>query len=374
MKIIAFYLPQYHEIPENNKWWGKGFTEWVNVKKAHPLFEGHYQPRVPLNKNYYNLLDEEVQKWQVSLAKKYGIYGFCFYHYWFDGHLLLEKPVEQWLKNRDLDLPFCICWANENWTQAWVSKESTVLIAQKYGDKEMWRRHFEYLLPYFKDTRYIKENGRPLMVIYRPEIIPCKNEMIYYWNELAIQNGLPGLIFAYQHVGLDRESNKDDSRFKYNIEYQPQYATYDLTKNRWKGIKKIRRTILKVLENYFCIDLRGVRPGGLIKGKYEDVWNAILTHRPENQKCIPGAFVDWDNTPRKGEKGSVWHGATPEKFHKYLSIQIKRARDIYQKDMMFMFAWNEWGESGYLEPDEKFKYGYLEALKAALEENGEFPE
>ena len=374
MKIIAFYLPQYHEIPENNKWWGKGFTEWVNVKKAHPLFEGHYQPRVPLNKNYYNLLDEEVQKWQVSLAKKYGIYGFCFYHYWFDGHLLLEKPVEQWLKNRDLDLPFCICWANENWTQAWVSKESTVLIAQKYGDKEMWRRHFEYLLPYFKDTRYIKENGRPLMVIYRPEIIPCKNEMIDYWNELAIQNGLPGLIFAYQHVGLDRESNKDDSRFKYNIEYQPQYATYDLTKNRWKGIKKIRRTILKVLENYFCIDLRGVRPGGLIKGKYEDVWNAILTHRPENQKCIPGAFVDWDNTPRKGEKGSVWHGAAPEKFHKYLSIQIKRARDIYQKDMMFMFAWNEWGESGYLEPDEKFKYGYLEALKAALEENGEFPE
>lgn len=374
MKIIAFYLPQYHEIPENNKWWGKGFTEWVNVKKAHPLFEGHYQPRVPLNKNYYNLLDEEVQKWQVSLAKKYGIYGFCFYHYWFDGHLLLEKPVEQWLKNRDLNLPFCICWANENWTQAWVSKESTVLIAQKYGDKEMWRRHFEYLLPYFKDTRYIKENGRPLMVIYRPEIIPCKNEMIDYWNELAIQNGLPGLIFAYQHVGLDRESNKDDSRFKYNIEYQPQYATYDLTKNRWKGIKKIRRTILKVLENYFCIDLRGVRPGGLIKGKYEDVWNAILTHRPENQKCIPGAFVDWDNTPRKGEKGSVWHGATPEKFHKYLSIQIKRERDIYQKDMMFMFAWNEWGESGYLEPDEKFKYGYLEALKAALEENGEFPE
>ena len=323
MKIIAFYLPQYHEIPENNKWWGKGFTEWVNVKKAHPLFEGHYQPRVPLNKNYYNLLDEEVQKWQVSLAKKYGIYGFCFYHYWFDGHLLLEKPVEQWLKNRDLDLPFCICWANENWTQAWVSKESTVLIAQKYGDKEMWRRHFEYLLPYFKDTRYIKENGRPLMVIYRPEIIPCKNEMIDYWNELAIQNGLPGLIFAYQHVGLDRESNKDDSRFKYNIEYQPQYATYDLTKNRWKGIKKIRRTILKVLENYFCIDLRGVRPGGLIKGKYEDVWNAILTHRPENQKCIPGAFVDWDNTPRKGEKGSVWHGATPEKYgielHKFIT-------------------------------------------------------
>ena len=165
MKIIAFYLPQFHEIPENNKWWGKGFTEWVNVKKARPLFENHNQPRVPLNKNYYNLLDEKTQKEQVKLANDYGLYGFCFYHYWFDGKLLLEKPVEKFLENKSLDTHFCICWANEHWTNAWANKEAKVLIEQKYGNKKEWKEHFDYLLNFFKDDRYIKENNKPLLVI-----------------------------------------------------------------------------------------------------------------------------------------------------------------------------------------------------------------
>lgn len=373
MRIIAFYLPQFHTIPENDEWWGKGFTEWVNVRKATQLFKDHYQPRVPLNNNYYNLLNNDVKKWQVELAKKYGIYGFCFYHYWFDGHMLLQRPIEQYLADSSLDLPFCICWANEHWTKAWVSKENKVLIAQKYGQRKDWELHFNYLLHFFKDKRYIKNDEKPLVVIYRPEIIGCLNEMLDCWQELAKQNGFPGLDFAYQQIGLDLQPNKDDSRFTYNIEYQPQYAVYDLIKNKHKILRKIKYHVTSILERYFYLDFRSVRTEGLIIRDYDKVWSQLLSHLPENEKCIPGAFVDWDNTPRRGSKGSVIAGASPEKFQKYLGIQIKRAKEIYQKDMIFMFAWNEWAEGGYLEPDEKFGYAYLEAVRQALLDAGEFP-
>ena len=165
MKIIAFYLPQFHSFPENDEWWGKGFTEWTNVKRAKPSFKGHYQPRIPLNKNYYNLTDVNALKWQADIAKKYGVYGFCYYHYWFDGHMLMEKPMEIMLQNKEVDLPFCICWANENWTKAWAQHSRKVLIAQTYGDKKDWEKHFYYLLPFFKDKRYIYKDGMPIFVI-----------------------------------------------------------------------------------------------------------------------------------------------------------------------------------------------------------------
>ena len=177
MKIIAFYLPQFHNIPENDEWWGDGFTEWTNVKKAKPLYEGHMQPRVPLGGNYYNLLDDNVKIWQADLAKKYGVYGFCYYHYWFNGKMLLEKPMEQMLANKEVDIPFCICWANEPWTKAWVGDERKLLIAQEYGQEEEWKQHFMYLLPFFKDERYITKNGKPLFVFYRPDIVPCMKEI-----------------------------------------------------------------------------------------------------------------------------------------------------------------------------------------------------
>ena len=166
MKVIAFYLPQFHTIPENDEWWGKGFTEWTNVKAAKPLFEGHVQPRIPLNNNYYNLLDDEVMEWQVELARQYGVYGFCFYHYWFDGHMLLEKPMENMLNSDKINFPYCICWANENWTNAWTANgDVKTLIKQTYGDREEWERHFSYLLDFFKDKNYIKENNKPLFVL-----------------------------------------------------------------------------------------------------------------------------------------------------------------------------------------------------------------
>ena len=375
MKIITFYLPQFHEIPENNEWWGKGFTEWVNVKKAQPLYEGHEQPRVPLNENYYNLLDPNVQVWQAKIAKEYGVYGFCYYHYWFNGKLLLEKPMENMLKNRDIDIPFCVCWANEPWTRAWVG-ETKVLIPQLYGEKREWKEHFDYLLPFFKDSRYICDDGKPLVVIYRPEVIECLNEMLDYWNELAIQEGFEGLTYAYQNIDFDLKADKDDSRFKYNIEFQPLYARHDMFKNNHKYIKALRRKVAAFVEKNFGFDLMRYGVGFFNKSNqisYDEAWNKILTRKPETEKNVPGAFVAWDNTPRKGERGEIFVGDTPEKFEKYLTQQIIRAKNIYSKDMIFMYAWNEWAEGGYLEPDTRSGYKNLEAIKNALKSTNEFP-
>ena len=375
MKIITFYLPQFHEIPENNEWWGKGFTEWVNVKKAQPLYEGHEQPRVPLNENYYNLLDPNVQVWQAKIAKEYGVYGFCYYHYWFNGKLLLEKPMENMLKNRDIDIPFCVCWANEPWTRAWVG-ETKVLIPQLYGEKREWKEHFDYLLPFFKDSRYICDDGKPLVVIYRPEVIECLNEMLDYWNELAIQEGFEGLTYAYQNIDFDLKADKDDSRFKYNIEFQPLYARHDMFMNNHKYIKALRRTVAAFVEKNFGFDLMRYGVGFFNKSNqisYDEAWNKILTRKPETEKNVPGAFVGWDNTPRKGERGEIFVGDTPEKFEKYLTQQIIRAKNIYSKDMIFMYAWNEWAEGGYLEPDTRSGYKNLEAIKNALKSTNEFP-
>lgn len=375
MKIITFYLPQFHEIPENNEWWGKGFTEWVNVKKAQPLYEGHEQPRVPLNENYYNLLDPNVQVWQAKIAKEYGVYGFCYYHYWFNGKLLLEKPMENMLKNRDIDIPFCVCWANEPWTRAWVG-ETKVLIPQLYGEKREWKEHFDYLLPFFKDSRYICDDGKPLVVIYRPEVIECLNEMLDYWNELAIQEGFEGLTYAYQNIDFDLKADKDDSRFKYNIEFQPLYARHDMFKNNHKYIKALRRKVAAFVEKNFGFDLMRYGVGFFNKSNqisYDEAWNKILARKPETEKNVPGAFVGWDNTPRKGERGEIFVGDTPEKFEKYLTQQIIRAKNIYSKDMIFMYAWNEWAEGGYLEPDTRSGYKNLEAIKNALKSTNEFP-
>lgn len=378
MKIIAFYLPQFHNIPENDEWWGKGFTEWVNVKKAKSLYPGHEQPRVPLNNNYYNLLDDNVKIWQAKLAKKYGIYGFCYYHYWFDGHMLLEKPMEQMLANKEIDIPFCICWANEPWTKAWVGEKKT-LIPQKYGSQKEWKEHFDYLLPFLKDERYILDDeGKPILVIYRPEIIGPLNEMLDYWNKLAIEAGLKGISFAYQQLNFDLEKNKDASRFKYDIEFQPAYSFYFMNKNRYKFLRSLKRHVSEIVEKTTGKDIRQIGRGNKLMGfnkvSYDEAWRTILNQKPMNEKSIPGAFVDWDNTPRHGEKGRIYFGANPQKFEKYMKQLIDKAKNEYHTDMIFIDAWNEWCEGAYLEPDTRYQYGYLEAIKSALLENDEFPQ
>lgn len=374
MRPIAFYLPQFHAIPENDEWWGEGFTEWTNMKAAKPLFDGHLQPRIPLDNNYYNLLDEKTMEWQVELAKKYGLYGFCFYHYWFNGHMLLEKPMEMMLNNPNINFPYMICWANEPWTNAWKADgNEKTLIAQHYGREKEWKQHFEYLLQFFKDKNYIVENNKPMLLIYRPEIIECLNEMLDYWNELAIEEGFSGIDFAYQQVSYYLLDNKDESRFKYRVEYQPGYARYDVQKQS-AGLSQYLLPIKTKIRNIvygFDKKAKTNLSSKLTRQKlsfedYDELCQSIINRKADDEKSVAGMFVDWDNTPRRGDRGRVCLGSTPEKFQHYMTEQIKNVNENYQNDMLFIFAWNEWAEGGYLEPDERNKYGYLEALKAAL--------
>lgn len=361
MKTVAFYLPQFHAIPENDEWWGEGFTEWTNVKAAKPQYKGHVQPEIPLNKNYYNLLDAETQVWQARLASNYGIDAFCYYHYWFEGKLLLEKPMENMLANPEVDIPFCVCWANETWARTWDGQETSVLIKQNYNEsKDAWKRHFEYLLPFFKDKRYLKDQGRPILLIYKPYLITNCKEILAYWRELARENGFTDLYLGYQYPE-SFNYDMDDVGFDFGVEFEPLFTVHEMNKKS----RSITGKLIRALKN----------PGwamGRIRNKlfrepnlvdYDKVWNTILNRVPKKANVMPGAFPAWDNSPRKGNRSTAYVGATPAKFEKYFSEQVRRAEEIYHSNYIFINAWNEWGEGAHLEPDEKNGYGYLEAVK-----------
>lgn len=370
MKIIAYYLPQFHEIKENNEWWGPGYTEWTLLKKAKKLFKHHRQPRVPLDHRYYDLTDINTLKWQAQLANAYGIYGFCIYHYWFEGKLLLQKPLELLLNHPDIKIHYCISWANEDWTNGWISNNPKILRKQTYGTKKDWKEHFHYLLPYFQDDRYIKIDGKPLMVIYHPEDMTCLNEMLGYWQQLALQHHLPGLCIASQHPNaLTDGACISSSMINYRIEYQPDVASLCVEPWYYYFFQRFNNLLDTIFETNYFSDAKFLRP--LVKKDYKSAWEYIVHMPSYDDKRIPGAFVDWDNTPRKGRRGSVYPNATPELFYKYLKEQILHTRLVYKKDFLFLFAWNEWSEGGYLEPDTDMKYRYLSAVKQALEDTDE---
>lgn len=372
MKVIPVYLPQFHTIPENDEWWGKGFTEWVNVKNAKPLFEGHNQPRVPLNNNYYDLSDVETLKWQCKLAKDYGIYGFCMYHYWFNGHLLLEKPMEMLLAHPEIDIKYCISWANHDWTDGWKAQDRApkVLIAHDFDDEQDWVNHFNYMLPFFKDSRYMSENNKPLMVIYIPNIIRKLNKMLDLWTKMAKEAGFNGLTYIYQSAASSFDPSWDRSRFDYGVEMNPGYV--GLT-NRQKNLTFFPKLMKYTHEIKRVLGIkRSLLPQKNIKevrkADYDQVWQQILNLRPKtgHPKMIPCAFTDWDNTPRHRMNGSVYKGVTTEKFSCYFEQLVENTKKYYDTDMIFVFAWNEWAEGGYLEPDEKYGYGFLEGIKRSL--------
>jgi hypothetical protein len=370
MKIIPLYLPQFHQISENDEWWGEGFTEWTNVRKSRPLFKNHYQPREPLNDNYYDLTDKETLRWQCQIAKDHGIYGFCFYHYWFNGKLLLEKPMEILLENKDIEINYCISWANHNWENSWKASPGNeeILIGHDFDDESDWAAHFDYLLKFFKDERYIKEENKPLLIIYIPNIIPKLNKMLNTWTEMAVDAGYDGIKFIFQSAMSFHSQGWDRSGFDHGIEFQPGFVS--LQKNRFTKYNLMLHAnrIKKKLGIKKRISRKQTK---VVTHNYDEAWEKILALKPSSSTSIPSAFVDWDNTPRKLYAGSVYVGASPEKFEGYFTRLLAKAKYEYQTDKVFLFAWNEWAEGGYLEPDKRFGYGYLEAIRNALKNHGD---
>lgn len=353
-KIIAMYLPQYHEFEENNMWWGKGHTEWISCKKAKPLFSKQYQPRVPLNNNYYDLSTTDEQIIQAEIAKEYGIYGFCYYHYWFEGKKLMELPLENMLKDKRVDLPFCVSWANHTWTNSTKKTESNILIRQTYGEKEDWIKHFYYLLDFFTDDRYIKIDGKPMLVIYDAKDIKCWEEMKKTWDELCIKEGVSGIFYVstLKHEIDIKETKK--MKFDAQFEYQPTYALS-------KG-KKLNFAFFYNLKRIICKDFLGIP----CKIRYESVWKKVLKSNHEGEiTTFLGAYNDWDTTARWNKYGIVHKGANPDKFCEFFKKQIARS-EKEKNEFLFFTAWNEWSEGAYLEADEKYKYGYLEKIKECL--------
>lgn len=348
MKLISFYLPQFHEIPENNDAWGKGFTEWTNVKKSKPLFPGHAQPRVPLHEYYYDLLDKKTIRWQTKLAKDAGIYGFCFYHYWFHGRMVLEKPVENLLDDKKIQLHYCFAWANEPWTKTWhgAGGNKEILIPQTYGREEEWDQHYEYFRPYFMDRRYIKEGNRPVVLIYRLRNIPHFNDMIRYWNRRARQDGFSGIFLVSMNVC--REHVEKSCWVNASVDFEP---------NRTKSEKLQTVSSLKPSEkgprlwNRFAIK----------RISYDDI-NRRMQKIPHKKNQFRTVFVDYDDSPRRGVRAVITRGATPRKFGRYLRDTLARSR-AEGNEYVFINAWNEWGEGNYLEPDQRHGYAYLQEIR-----------
>lgn len=362
---MAMYLPQYHEIPENNQFWGEGFTDWTTVKSAKQYFKNIKQPKIPLNNNYYDLSKIENIQWQSKLAKENGIDGFVFYHYWFSSKKqLLQTPAELFLSDKSLDLNFCFCWDNEPWKRTWDAQEGNAwspvmdakigpdgkktLVEFDYEKEEGWKKHFDYLLPFFKDNRYIKINNKPVFMFCNYYKVSELKEMVKYWNEYSKQYGFDGICMIAHFNGQVNDGFTD-----YSYIYQPHFAA-------WERCSLLDRVINK-LKNKFRNELVP------LKYSYKKTWKRIIfqAKKYKNDKVFYGAFVNYDDTPRRGEKGKCVIGKNEIVFGKYLQklIDISKKQN---KEFIFLTAWNEWGEGAYLEPDIEDKDKYLKIVKRLI--------
>lgn len=345
-RLIAFYLPQFHAIPENDAWWGKGFTEWTNVRPAQPMFPGHYQPHEPLDLGYYDLTDIAAQQRQIELAKLYGVGGFCFYWYWFGGQRLLEKPVENWLNNPELDFPFCICWANENWTRRWDGKDAEVLMGQNHSPEDDLAFIAE-LGPYLRDARYIRIDGKPLVLVYRPSLLPDPAATAGRWRDWCRKNGIGEIYLAYtQSFEL---ADPKTYGFDAAIEFPPNNASPTVLTDR-----------IKDLDPEF---------NGIV---YD--WNSYVdrsrNYPQPDYRLIRSVCPAWDNTARRKKGGAIFLNNTPEEYATWLGNAITRTladAPTLDERIIFCNAWNEWAEGAHLEPDTRFGYAWLETTRNALD-------
>lgn len=376
-RVIAFYLPQFHPIPENDRWWGKGFTEWTNVGKAKPLFKGHYQPRVPADLGYYDLRMPEIREAQANLAKNAGIEGFCYWHYWFgDGKQLLERPFQEVLEYNQPDFPFCLGWANETWTnKSWEEgtrkMKLSVLMEQKY-DEEDYVKHFSYVLPAFKDSRYIRVDGSPLFVIFKPLSIPNVNKFIELWIKLAQENGLKGIHFVGIQQNMDLiEDLKEHSVFdvtnlsaqRYNEILQLGFSAVN-SRGYWRA-EYLSRSKLEL--GYRQIMQKIFKYQTIVKCKQTSINRFLYVPEDSWENVYPTLMPQWDRSPRSGKKAHIYIESSPIVFRE----QIIRAlalidRKSDEHKILFLQSWNEWAEGNYVEPDLKYGHGFLDVLRDCI--------
>jgi lipopolysaccharide biosynthesis protein len=347
LKLIAFYLPQYHQIPENDLWWGKGFTEWTNVRRAQQNFAAHDQPRVPADFGYYSLLDTNFQETQAKIAADFGLFGFCYYVYWFAGRRLLEKPLDAMLANPKIRLPFCICWANENWTRRWDGLENDILVSQPH-DVENDNRFIVDMEKYLSDERYMTISGRKVVLVYRADIMADAKATTKFWRDHMIKRGLgdPYLI-AVDFYNVD-----DPAKFGFDalVEFPPH-------KSLWT-------------QNYYTDHLAMKNPN--FRGEifdYQKVRDMYLARRFE-VPAFRGVMPSWDNTARRQDTPHIFHGSSVESFERWLLTVARQTIVAKPRDerLVFINAWNEWGEGCYLEPDKTNGFGNLEAVRRVVEE------
>lgn len=341
-RVIAFYLPQYFPIPENDLWHGKGFTEWTNVTKAKPLFKGHYQPILPSELGFYDLRVPETREAQAELAKEHGVEAFCYWHYWFgDGKRILDRPFREVQESGEPDFPFCLAWANASWTGIWYGMGDNSLLEQRYLGEKDDEKHFYSLLDAFKDPRYLKVDGKPLLFIYAPLDHPYMQDFITLWQRLARREGLGGIYF----VGATRQ-DENLPGFDGTAQIDP------FESPKQSKFNKLISLIKKRLLNY---------PRRIIE--YNDVIE-FLKRKTLRENEFPVITPNWDNTARSGNRGSVIVNSNPQKFDLMLKNTLKKLenRDL-DKKIIFVEAWNEWAEGNYLEPDIKYGRGFLEVVK-----------
>lgn len=364
VKIISMYLPQFHCIPENDEFWGKGFTDWITVKKAKSLFAGHEQPKVPMGKNYYDLSEEKNVEWQSKIAHEYGIYAFGVYHYWFNNEKnLLTKPAEYMRDSDSMETKYFFTWDNCNWKRSWsnvsgndwsltadqdVDKAGpSILVSYILGGEGDWHNHYNYVKTHFASKNYMKKDNKPIFAIinYDPEI----EKMSQCWNRWAIEDGFDGVFFIYKYQ-LFRSF--PESIHLYN--YEPHFSAWGNI-NTWTRIKNIVIRKLKLEKSIYLYD-------------YDHVWKSLLKNARtcDNPNLYHGAFVSYDDSPRRGmNRSRILTGGTPEKFGNYLK-ELLTISETQRKEYVFLTAWNEWSEGAYLEPDERDGYKYLESVKEAV--------
>ena len=378
-RIIALYLPQFHPIPENDEWWGPGFTEWTNVAKAKPLYKGHVQPKIPADLGFYDLRMPEIREKQAELAREAGIEGFCYYHYWFGGKQLLERPFKEVLESGKPDFPFCICWANHSWSnktwnRASNMQKNSMLMEQVYPGREDDVNHFMSLLPAFRDERYIKVDGKPVFFLYEPIHHPKVKEWIACWRELAEKNGLPGLyLVGMTQNTLTLKKNEDGSfgRVLPNVNSSKDIYN-DILELGFDAVNSIGMRRGEMLSDGRLMNLTKtvMRKAGFPVGKFFDYAKTVKGFfAPEDawENVFPTVLPQWDRSPRAGDWDGIYKNVTPDKFQKHISdaLRIVQNKDEEHR-IVVLKSWNEWGEGNYVEPDLEFGHGWLDAIKKSL--------